>query len=288
MPSSGGASPFLDTYGQKCTVKTTSALARARAPSKVARQRHKWTRADRRAYQRILSGINAHYGERLRFLTLTMPVDAKRPLSGGFRAFKERVKRMTIGRLVREGWVPREKVGRYYPGRKLGDKLRFNYFKRETSEGNGVLHILYFGDFIPHMWIRATWLELTGAYEIDIRACKRDVYNAKRLAKYVVEQYVAGQSKAVRSSWSWWWVYPGFVSAWKGLVRFCSHHMRYGLSDAIRIWKKSLREGIRLGPDGFPVHGPRGPGGNAVKEFQKKKKFQKESKGQFALFGGSV
>ena len=271
FPSRGVATPSLDPYGHICTAQTPTTVDASvslnslssnspRVPSKSMHRRAKgvWGRKQRRAYQRVLSGINYHYKEILRFLTLTMPVDEekKRELPDAFRALKAYIQRMTVGRLVKEGWLSQRQANFYYAGRKETDTMRFEYFKVETSEGNGVLHIMFYGDYLPVECIRAKWYALTGAYEVDIRAAKTGTYNAKRLAQYVVGQYVVGQEEALRFSYSWGWVYRGFIGAWKGLLNFCRHSLRYKVRDAIWLWRKAMREHIKLGPDGLPVLGP--------------------------------
>jgi len=148
-----------------------------------------WSRKQKRAYHRIKSGLARHKGERLRFLTLTTPPSPKRGLMEAFKALHERIKRANKA---------------------------FDYIAIKTREGQaGVLHVLFFGDYIPQRWLSEAWEELIGAKVVDIRACKEKVRAVKRLASYCVSQYCAGQSEFETYSWSWGWVWRGFVKAWE-------------------------------------------------------------------------
>jgi len=155
-------------------------------------QKDKWTRQERRAYQRILSGLYFHRGSRLRFFTLTTPPNPKRPLNEAWKVLYMRLKR--------KGFIRA-------------------YFKVITSEGqHGVIHVLYFGSFIPHWLLSKWWEEIIGAKIVDIRACKSGIRSAKRLARYVVSQYIVKQRGFKRFSWSWGWVFKGFVKYWRAIV----------------------------------------------------------------------
>lgn len=180
-----------------------------------------WTRAQKRAYARIRMGLKRHKGERLRFLTLTSAPDMKRPMAEAFRALKERLKRRTPHKLMKEGYLTKGQIRKFYQGRFMSP-LRFDYIKIETEEGpNGVYHILFFGDYIPQAWIADTWEELTGkARVVWIRETKKGVFNDKKLASYCVSQYVTGgQSEYVRFSCSWGWAFRGFISLMKFFIK---------------------------------------------------------------------
>jgi len=87
------------------------------------------------------------------------------------------------------------------------------FFKVRTSEGNGVLHILYRGSFIPQSWLSSMWSDIHQSPNVWItEACKRHI-------PYVINQYLAGQSQFERYSSSWYWVYPGFVHMWRTFYR---------------------------------------------------------------------
>jgi len=105
----------------------------------------------------------------------------------------------------------------------------FEYIKIRTNEGYGVLHILYVGKFIPQRWLSRNWNEIHQSPIVDIRATSR----MKGLGKYVVSQYLSDQRCSfIRYSWSWWWVYRGFVHYWKVI---CQTH-----KNAVEIWNLHL------------------------------------------------
>ncbi|GAI60637.1 unnamed protein product [marine sediment metagenome] len=177
-----------------------------------AKAKPKWSRQQKRAFHRVMSGVEFHHHKsRLRFMTLTSPPGSSSlTLQADFRAFKERIKRLTPLRLVKAGYIKAQQLHFYYPGKALSSKLAFNYIAIKTSEGNGVLHILYAGDFIPQSWLSGNWLALHGAWNVDIR----DTYGSKRGIAGYLTQYCAGQHKFLRYSWSWGWVWQGFVKSW--------------------------------------------------------------------------
>lgn len=230
----GSASePSLDIRGQNCTPPQT--------PFSPSASGRRWSRQERRAYQRIRSGLEKHKGERLRFITLTTAPGMKRSLQEAFRALVVRIRRKTPLELSEEGYVERKKLHYYYPGKRLTEGLKFDYFRvRVSSEGvSGVIHILYFGDYIPQEWLSNAWEDLTGsAYVVDIRACKRGVGNTRRLSAYCISQYVASQKGEKHFSWSWGWCFRGFVWAWRMFMKYL------GPKRALFMWHKLLKDGF--------------------------------------------
>ncbi|GAI60639.1 unnamed protein product, partial [marine sediment metagenome] len=83
--------------------------------------RQKWSRQQKRAFQRIMSGVEFHHHKsRLRFLTLTSPQgSSSETLQADFRALKERIKRLTPIRLVKAGYIQPNGLHHYYPGKAL-------------------------------------------------------------------------------------------------------------------------------------------------------------------------
>ena len=86
---------------------------------------------------------------------------------------------------------------------------RVDYFKIQTEEGNGVLHMVWAivhggAVWIPQEWLSAEWEKITGAKVVYIKRIGKDKGNVRRIGRYCVQQYLAGQDAIVRVSWSWW------------------------------------------------------------------------------------
>jgi hypothetical protein len=188
--------------------------------SKRQKIKIEWNRKQRRCFQRVITGLKVHKGQRLRFLTLTSSsISEFENLNYNFKKLKQRI--------------------RYH-------YKNFEYIKVKTQEANGVLHILFFGNYIPQKWLSNTWLELHQASIVDIRACKSDVRDARRLTNYVITQYVSGQDFE-RYSWSWGWAWRGFVKTWKAIKKRCeSIHQAICEFDNYIYQKKYLVKEVRL------------------------------------------
>ena len=151
------------------------------------------TAKKKRAFHRLLSGFTrARYrGDRLRFMTLTSIVGAS----------PERMRRYFQ--------VLRKRVEHRF-------HFKIEYWSIRTNEGNGVLHFVFKGRYIPQAWLSDAWASITGASIVDIRALKN---HPRKLANYLVSNYLCKQTFE-RISWSWGWVFRGFCGVWKG--RFAS------------------------------------------------------------------
>jgi len=174
--------------------------------------RFSWSPKQKRFFQRLMSGLTRamHMGNRVRFLTLTSAVgsDPAR-LSKDFQVLRKRIEH-AFGVLL-------------------------EYCKINTSEGNGVIHALFVGAFIPQEWISKAWSEIHGgSMVVDIREVRlRKKSDVKSMGRYLVSQYLARQSYE-RMSNSWGWVFRGFVGVWRGLVS------RHGVKLALVIWNHLL------------------------------------------------
>ena len=158
----------------------------------------------KRCFQRTISGITLHraMGNIIRFVTLTSAPGSPDDIQKSWRKLQMRIKR------------------------KYG---KFEYLKVKTSEGFGVIHAVFIGPYIPFNWLQNTWKEIHGAFHVNIQMVKG---GEKRLAGYFVTQYMSNQWAFERYSWSWGWVYQGFVSVWKFFV--------YNFDDPIALWNKHL------------------------------------------------
>lgn len=174
-----------------------------------------WSVKQKRAFQRLLSGLTRAkaLGKKVRFMTLTSsPNSSFSELNKHFQVLRKRVKR------------------------KFGVKI--DYIKFKTNEGCGVLHVIFVGAFIPQRWLSCNWEDIHGAKIVDVR----EVRGEKRLARYLISNYLVTQT-FVRMSWSWGWVFRGFVSTWKRFIRkfdypLCIRHWTSFLSSKVLFWKQ--------------------------------------------------
>jgi hypothetical protein len=72
-------------------------------------------------------------------------------------------------------------------------------------------------------------------HTVDIRKCKKEIHDEKRLAYYCVSQYVSKQTKYVKYYCSFNWVYKGFWNDYYDLMRL--HKELYILIDWIKFDK---------------------------------------------------
>jgi len=146
--------------------------------------------------------------ERLRFMTLTSSPEAKgRDLNADFRALKMRILR------------------KYH--------FKMKYWKIRTNEGNGVLHIVFRGKYIPQRWLSEQWADIHKSPIVDIRSLYETRKGLTGIVFYLVGNYLAKQSFE-RMSWGYSWVFPAFVSSWKRLIE------KYGFKQALFLWNQLL------------------------------------------------
>jgi hypothetical protein len=106
-------------------------------------------------------------------------------------------------RLLREHF----KVLRKRIERKL--KRPLEYWALDTSEGKGVLHTVVassseFGSlFIEQGWLSEQWEDIHGARVAWVRRMQGGNDDKKRVARYLVTQYMNDQDAARRVSYSW-------------------------------------------------------------------------------------
>jgi hypothetical protein len=171
----------------------------------------------------MLSGIYYHFGEKMRFMTLTSVNDMKRSLEDSFYTLHKRMIRVKPIDFFNEGYLSEEYLRDIFPDESLWfDPVgAFDYIKIKTSEGvSGVFHILFFGFYYPKGWLQDNWYDITGsAYIVDIRESESIVGDADGLAGYCIEQYTAGQSEFISFSTSKNWCFPGYVKVWNSLKR---------------------------------------------------------------------
>jgi len=222
-----------------------------------------WSDRHKRAYRKINLGIRKRKNKGiLRFLTLGSPPEFKGDIGVCFVKLKKRLKRLTVDSLVEQGYISKSKA-KYFYGCKSGDKqFGFSYVRVKTSEGcNGVLHVPFFGDYIPQKWIYDNWKEIIGVEElanqsVDIRMCNSKIKDTAKLSSYCVNQYVANQDGFINSSASWSWCFRGCIGFYDRYRKSCSD-MPY--NDFLDLWdcyveRRSAGEEQRL-LDGYSLDG---------------------------------
>lgn len=89
------------------------------------------------------------------------------------------------------------------------------------------MHILYFGDWLPHAWLKKVWYEITGDSDIvDIRTTKKGIDNEKKLTGYILGQYILLQDGDVRFQMSQGWTWRGMARDWKYAVSKFTQQVR--------------------------------------------------------------
>jgi len=148
----------------------------------------------RRGYRRALSGltIGSSVGADLRFLTLTSSLKSPRMVQKSLQILVKRIRR-TFG--------------------------KFEYCYVRSSEGHGVLHLLYRGCFIPIAWIRHAWYEIHGAFEGWITRVEDRKGGIGGISRYLVSQYMSNQSGYVRGSASRHWIFVGASRVFRRLLK---------------------------------------------------------------------
>ncbi len=186
-----------------------------RVPTKLAVPHvSSWSPKARRWYQRVLSGVTHHQANRriLRVITLT----------SGPRAPPQDE--------INASWqVLRKRIVRKW-------HIKLEYWKLRTSEGNGVLHIIYSGPYIPQRWLSRNWAEIHNSPIVYIQKMR---FKKKRLVNYLMKHYLPAHDHGglyTRMSWSWGWVFRGFCGAWKWFWK--RGPTRY---EAIIEWNKLMR-----------------------------------------------
>lgn len=170
-----------------------------------------------RAFHRMLTGLQIAQNNRafMRFMTLTSIKYPKRELKDGFDVLRLRIQR---ARIERDGF----------------HGFKFNrYFCIRTSEGNGVLHIVFWGRFIPQKWLSSQWKDINGAHRADIRKVWDEKRRVGGLVGYLITNYLTEQP-IERMSYGWRWAWLGFCKSWKRVQE------TYG---DLRRWRLPYKQG---------------------------------------------
>jgi hypothetical protein len=132
---------------------------------------------------------------------------------------------------------------------------KLKYYKVKTSEGGGVLHIIFRKDKnrarIPKEFIHKQWLRIWGTWNSSIsQVCVND---ANRLSRYLIGQYFSKQP-VLRMSYGHQWVFKGFSKSFKHVIevyanmrREQSRATKQGAStfkQSVYAWNQAIKAGV--------------------------------------------
>ena len=183
-----------------------------------------------RTYNRLLTGLQIARYQNLfgRFLTLTSSYQSIRPIKKSFDILKNRIERATWKKDGFHGF----KFNRYYSLRTKEGK------PYQKDHSLGVLHIIYWGQFIPIEWLRTQWFDIHQAFEVKIKACKTERRKVNGLVNYLLTNYLSKQP-IVRMSYGWKWAWLGFCKSW---LKF---------KEVYKLMRTTPKKYARLGVIGF-------------------------------------
>lgn len=126
-------------------------------------------------------------------------------------------------------------------------RFKFTYFKAKTSEGGGVLHIVFRKHrdvpMMPYKWLVNQWNRIWSSTNVSISEIT--ITDCKSLALYLVGQYFSKQP-VLRISYSREWIGQDVKE------RFVNLCETYGFKRAVELWSKNCRAGkIPTGKGGF-------------------------------------
>ena len=175
-------------------------------------------------------------------MTLTSSNDSPRDTMRSFNRLVTTIRKTSIQRLIEGSYLTKRKLSVYYPDRDIEDTLSIEYLAVKTTEGNGVIHALIVGDYIPQKWLSDTWKAIHKAWSVDIRAPSGDNGHV-RIARYILAQYVKGQSAIERVNCSKNWIYPGWRSDLKQLIKDKKRETaddKKGFEEGINLWTRLM------------------------------------------------
>ena len=172
------------------------------------------------------------------------PLSNEEEMNSHKKALIKRIERLTINKLVNNGYINKSKIKFYYDDKDPSSKLEFIYFSVRTGEGvSGVWHIAWFGDFIPHQWLSEQWEELHNAKNVSL-VDHGTVQSSRRLVGYFLSHYFRNQDQIKHISWSWKWLRTGSVGKWKRMVK------DEGIIKAIFLWNYMMNNKMENIPPG--------------------------------------
>lgn len=171
----------------------------------------------KRCFHRVISGLEK--GGSLRLITLTSSDDAPVDIQRSFRKLIMRLRRRNL----------------------VDDYIKVIETK---NDGRDHIHLCFRGQFIEQMFLSALWAEIHASPIVDVRRVKSGYRTKIAVAGYLAK-YMAKEMTR-RYSWSWGWVYKGFVKTWREAKHMLYGYSRFGLhawlwADFLHLWRLHLR-----------------------------------------------
>lgn len=248
----------------------------------------RFNKKQKRHFSRLRSGFELAFKcrERITFLTLSTQYDIikdslgmpildirgksiavnkkemilkRQKINKAFTKLKQAIERI-IQRIMYCRYCHRHKIPDYrYLGKKhrktiankkIFDKFKYKlkYFKLKTSEGGGVLHIVFRKGWgvpmIPFEWLKKKWYHLWGAKSgVNIKSI--DITDVHQLSMYMVGQYFAKQP-VIRMSCGYFWIGQHVKERMQKLI------VDHGYNKAIARWKLMYQSNlVPLGVMGY-------------------------------------
>lgn len=206
-----------------------------------------WSRKQKRTYKNLINWLHLKIGQKYQILRVDL-TSASRKENNLTQDFKK------LRRIIENHF-----------------NYEIEYFKIETHEGNGVLHMIWCikhptAVWIPQKWLSRVWQDITGAHRVWIsrmgakrghdgkyyKAKSLDLH-AKSIAGYMAGQYLANQDAIKRISWSWHRNDIDLVDAFRcfgGLCKRGAYEVGKGLTylnlkrwEFFHAWGELLRNG---------------------------------------------
>lgn len=196
----GGVSPSLVNTGQSRTKSSANSLQ---------------SRTSKRRFRQLNSWLAAQFGAGCQLLRVDLTSVSSREKS-----------------LTYYLKILRKKLENKY-------KIKINYYKFETSEGYGVLHMIWAirsssAVWIPQKLLSDTWEKLTGAKIVYIKRVGNRKKDRTKIANYFISRYLTSDhhaGKIIRASYSWWRDCLPLGKAFTSLLKYCrngfqEHHSK--------------------------------------------------------------
>jgi hypothetical protein len=231
-----------------------------------------YTKKNKAHYMRVRPGLllGTVNKERIDFMTLSTQYDKDRPqerlkkmpkLNYAFTKLKQQIeyywqKKRYLKFCRQKHLKPYEIHGRKksvkYPEYWAMFRSKLRYVKVKTSEGGGVLHIIFRKPQeyppIPKNWLHEQWFKIWGSWNTSIEEVPYS--DVDRMSHYVVGKYFVNQP-IVRLSYGHEWVYCGFVKSFRNVIDTYAYmkqspdtpEKHKPFKRAIEVWNKNIKSG---------------------------------------------